>query len=66
MVEYGLMDKYHYDGVSEYACVNAHSNEGSCNWRIGRWCEQELRKNEVEPPFCKGREKHPSIHILNG
>lgn len=56
MVEYGLMDKYHYDGVSEWACVKG-------DWRVGRFCEQVLEKDAVEPPHCQGN-GHPRVIAL--
>lgn len=52
-VEYEAGDKYRYDGVSEWWCTN-------CKARWGKWCEQELSKNEVEPPFCTGL-GHPRV-----
>lgn len=57
MVEYGLLDKNHYDGISEYVCAKG------CGWRIGRWCEQELQADEIEPRWCKGK-RHPRIFKL--
>lgn len=55
MVEYRYGSKYRYDGVSEYACMKL-----GCDWRIGRWCEQELEANMMEPPFCTGG-GHPRV-----
>jgi hypothetical protein len=64
MVEYHGLEKYHYDGVSEYNCVNAlryeDGVEPTCDWRVGRWCGRKLEKGEVEPPFCEGK-KHPKV-----
>lgn len=59
MVEYDLMSKHHYDGVSEYRCLNPE-----CGYRQGRWCEQELTNTEMEPQFCQGR-AHPRSIPLN-
>lgn len=55
-VEYELGDKYHYDGFSEYVCVTG-------DYRQGKWCEEELTKNQVEPPFCNGG-GHPRVIVL--
>lgn len=65
MVEYELGDKYHYDGVSEFACGARYlsNSESTCEWRIGKWCEEELTKNQVEPPFCNGG-GHPRVIVL--
>lgn len=57
MVEYHLMDKHHYDGVSEIDCTK-------CEWRMGRWCEQVLKPYEVEPRMCTGRFGHPRVYNL--
>lgn len=51
MVEYSLLHKYHYDGVSEHMCTN-------CGRRTGRWCGNVLHEDEVEPRYCQGGE-HP-------
>lgn len=59
-VEYSLDSKYHYDGVSENACVNALKENPTCANRIGRFCHRQLEDGEVEPPFCKGQ-KHPKL-----
>lgn len=56
MVEYSLMDKYHYDGVSEHFCKH-------CGLRWGRWCGQKLGPEEVEKPNCDGT-GHPRIITL--
>lgn len=62
-VEYVLTDKNHYDGVSEWSCVNAlqPALDGniSCNYRMGRFCGTVLSENEVEPRFCEGNQPHP-------
>ena len=58
MVEYGLMDKHHYDGVSEIDCLDK-----KCGYREGRFCGKELGANEVEPRFHAG-EKHPKVFVL--
>ncbi len=69
MVEYHGMDQYHYDGVSEHACVNSFATTdgeegsplipGKCDYRIGRWCGKPLADGEVEPPYCDGKKPHP-------
>lgn len=64
LVQYAYNDKYHYDGVSERACISTMNGSGKCDWRIGRWCEQELKANEVEKPFCDGTKNHPRIFDL--
>lgn len=56
-VEYSLLDPNHYDGTSEWACVNAYEKDGkppTCDWRIGRFCGQRLQPKESEPAYCKG------------
>ncbi len=62
-VEYVLTDKYHYDGVSEWACKNSlkiEDTKPTCDYHVGRFCGQPLAPKEIEPPFCRGR-AHP-IH----
>lgn len=61
-VEYAYGDKYRYDGISEYACVN-YLNKDGCDYRIGRWCEEELEVGMVEPVFCKGG-GHPRVFTI--
>lgn len=56
-VEYGPMQKYRYDGVSEWWCQD-------CGTRYGRFCGEQLTGHEVEPVYCKGG-PHPSIIIIN-
>lgn len=63
MVEYHLMDKNHYNGVSEYDCKNALGKSPTCDWRIGRWCGQELGPGEVEPRFHEGT-THPRVFVI--
>lgn len=63
MVEYALMDKHHYDGVSEYACKNALGKNPTCTWRIGRWCGEELGPGEVEPVNHSGP-THPRVFVI--
>lgn len=59
MVEYNLLDAFHYDGVSEYACVKAlESNGKECDYKIGRFCGKRLSWYEHEPPYCTGK-AHP-------
>jgi len=58
MVEYGYGDKYRYDGVSEYKCKDV-----ACSFRVGRWCNEPLIDNMVEPPFCTGG-GHPRVSSL--
>ncbi len=60
MIEYHGMDKYHYDGVSEYRCLKSLAENPTCLFRVGRWCGQRLTEKEQEPPYCKG-EPHPTI-----
>jgi hypothetical protein len=55
-LEYSYGSKYRYDGISERVCM-------SCNKRWGRWCEEELTGDEVEPPFCDGG-PHPRVIII--
>lgn len=55
-VEYDGMSKFHYDGISEWACPQGHV-------RIGRWCQKELHGDELEPVDCKGV-GHPREIIL--
>lgn len=57
MVEYGLMDKYHYDGISEERCLK-------CGNRYGRWCGQLLGPDEVEPQHHDGERPHPRVMTL--
>lgn len=52
MVEYDYTSKQHYDGVSEHWCKK-------CGYRMGRWCEQELKGDEVERRHCNGAQNHP-------
>lgn len=59
-VEYGPMDKYHHDGISEWRCGNME-----CDYRQGRFCGQPLTGAEVEPRFCDGKNGHPRIFNLN-
>lgn len=56
LVEYERGNKYRYDGVSEERCL-------VCGKRFGRWCNQELTDNMVEPPFCIGL-GHPRVFDL--
>lgn len=67
-VEYLLTDKEHYDGVSEWACVNALQldleSKVNCDYRIGRFCGRELKPNEVERRYCNdliGIDAHPTV-----
>lgn len=46
-VQYAYDSPYHYDGVSEYACLSS----GGCGYRIGRWSMRELASGEVEHPL---------------
>lgn len=52
-VEYAYGSPFRYDGISEFICVNK-----DCDWRIGRWCGQELHDNEIEARDCTGSEYH--------
>ncbi len=47
MVEYDLINPYHYDGISEIDC-------NDCGVRIGRWSGKELLEGEIEKQY--GRE----------
>lgn len=64
LVEYSLIDPFHYDGTSEYACVKSMDHlaeaDRTCDYRLGRFCGKPLGKHEVEPPYCKGK-AHPSV-----
>ena len=51
-VEYAYTCKQRYDGVSEWLC-------NDCQYRQGRWCEQELTGNEVERVYCDSSKLHP-------
>ncbi len=44
MIQYGLLDPNHYDGVSEYRCKD-------CGYREGRWTGKELMECEQEKPY---------------
>ena len=44
MVEYDGMHPDHYDGVSEYRCLN-------CGTRWGRWSGKILKKGETEKRY---------------
>lgn len=48
-VEYPWDDPNHYDGISEYRCMN-------CGYRKGRWSGRELKENESEPIFGKQKD----------
>lgn len=52
MMEYAYGQRFRYDGVSETWCEHG---------RFGRWCGLELAPDEVEPPYCQGRNPHPVI-----
>ena len=41
MVEYGWEHPQHYDGISEYRCMD-------CKYREGRWSGKELKDGEWE------------------
>lgn len=45
-MEYGYLHPFHYDGISEYKCLE-------CNYRQGRWTKKQLTKDEYEKPFGK-------------
>lgn len=64
MVEYPYTSKHRYDGISEIGCTEAYSLNGNCNYRRGRWCEQELADGEVEPPFHAGG-AHPRVFTID-
>jgi hypothetical protein len=64
LVEYPLTDKYHYDGVSEYACENSlDALNPKCDFRYGAFCGRTLSKGEVEPPHHQGG-PHPRVFVL--
>ncbi len=58
IVEYSLLDPFHYDGMSEHACKNALGDNPTCTYRKGRFCGKVLAPNEQEPPYCTGK-AHP-------
>ena len=45
-IEYDYLDKEHYDGISEYKCLN-------CGYRQGRWSGQELKDGYIESVYNK-------------
>ena len=47
MVEYSLMSPQHYDGVSEFNCLD-------CGARYGRWSDLKLEENQVEGRYGNG------------
>lgn len=47
MVEYSWESPEHYDGISEYKCLD-------CDTRIGRWTGQELKLGYIEPRLGEG------------
>jgi hypothetical protein len=58
MVEYAYPHPQRYDGISEHACQNAlrHGDEEpTCDYRVGRWCEKELKNGESENRYCEGQ-----------
>ena len=60
--QYAYDSKFHYDGVSEYRCVNTVSVLGekkTCDYRIGRWCGRDLTGAEMEPKDCTVPYGHP-------
>ena len=44
LVEYGYPSPNHYDGISEYKCLE-------CGNRVGRWSGKLLAKNEEEKRY---------------
>lgn len=48
-VEYHGTSPQHYDGISEYQCLD-------CHYRQGRWTGKELLPGFVEPRHGKGDE----------
>ena len=44
LVEYNMLDTFHYDGTSEIKCMD-------CNARFGRWTGKELKDGEQERPY---------------
>jgi hypothetical protein len=58
-VEYEGMHPFHYDGVSEFRCMDE-----SCGFRLARWCGKKLSDGESEPAKCNGKQSHnPSLLI---
>lgn len=47
--EYRLTDPDHYDGVSEWKCLDG------CQLRIGRWSGRRLKDAETEPRYGQRR-----------
>lgn len=43
-IEYGYSEPEHYDGISEYRCLD-------CFYREGRWTKTELKENEIESRY---------------
>lgn len=41
---------YDYDGISEWYCLK-------CEYRQGRWTEEELADDELEAPLGRGKIK---------
>ena len=44
LIEYGYIDPYRYDGISEIKCL-------TCGIRYGRWTGRVLGEGEQEPPY---------------
>lgn len=59
--EHGIPMKVKKDNFMEYVCLYE-----DCDWRIGRWCGQELHDNEYEKRDCKGGPYHARRVTLNG
>lgn len=51
-IMYAHGQKYSYEGISEWKCVN-------CNYREGFFCKHELHDYEKEPVECDGT--HPIV-----
>lgn len=58
-IQYGMIadddTPCHYDGVSEFKCMN-------CGYREGRWSKRPLAPQEHEPPFGEKHRSNCSFH----
>lgn len=61
MMEYSYDSLEHYDGVSEYDCKNSMNigdKKATCDYRLARFCGQELKGGEIEYRYCDGTKPH--------